>query len=148
MLSQLAYSNHNLEQRLFTVPIPSSQPWTYEAFTLFDFDASTRLAQAAEQAAEQGLELPRNMREEALDPQGGSLLCYTNLWDMGHAGGGVKRVKQEWRFGNSGFQPAAPSRMTKWLSEESAGVHPEWWSVGRYLDVSRFASWDSAAAPS
>lgn len=118
------------------MPLPSTNPWSFEAFTLFDFDAPNRLHLAAEQAEEIGYDLPRNMREETSSPQGGGLLCYTNLWDLGHAGGGVRRVEQDGHYGNAGFQRAEESKMASLLDGGSSGVHPEWWHVGRFVDVS------------
>jgi hypothetical protein len=76
------------------------------------------------------------MHEEAFSPQGGGLLCYTNLWDLGHTGGGVRKEDQNGHFGDSHFEKAQKSRMTELMTGDAAGVHPEWWHVGRYVDVS------------
>ncbi|ORY63677.1 hypothetical protein BCR35DRAFT_334784 [Leucosporidium creatinivorum] len=139
----LAFPNHNIHATILDVPSPSSDPWTFESFTLFDFNTPGRLEQAAAQAEAGGFSLPRNMEEEEFGTQGGGVLCYTNLWDLGHVGGGVRKVEQNGHFGDSRFERAEESRMAELLTGETAGVHPEWYHVGRFVDFTP-AIWDIA----
>ncbi|ORY63678.1 hypothetical protein BCR35DRAFT_334785 [Leucosporidium creatinivorum] len=138
----LSLPDHNIHQTILTIPLPSETPWSYESFTLFDFSPS-RLSLAATQASSNGWSLPRNMVEEDPSPQGGGLLCYTNLWDLGHVAGGVRRVEENGHFGNGGFESAKESRMVGLLKADLKGVHPEWWHVGRFVDFTP-EIWDIA----
>lgn len=61
--------------------------WSYESYTLFDYQFESRFEAAKRVANETGRVLAPNLALETADS---GLLCYTNLWDLRHAGNGLK----------------------------------------------------------
>lgn len=74
---------------MWDVPRPGEvTAWSYESFTLYDYEHKARLAGARKLSNETRIALPRNIAEETADA---GLLCYTNIWDLQHAGEGIKK---------------------------------------------------------
>lgn len=102
---QLTFGDHNVHQSVWDVPRPGEATvWSYESFTLYDYESRSRLEGARRLSNETGVALPRNIAEETAEK---GLLCYTNIWDLQHAGEGLKE-----------------GPMVPLLAESLRGVHP------------------------
>lgn len=120
-----SFDEHNLEQTIWRVPRPGG--WlqnTVEALTLFDFDEEDRLKRLHKFADKEKRDIPRNM----LDSQ---VLCYSNLWDLAHAG--AQANGWAWYEGFRGHQKE-DGELKDMLAISARGTHPEWWAVGQYID--------------
>lgn len=62
------------------------------------------------------------------------MICLTNLWDVGNVGGG-QGGGHSGHYGNGPWTPKE-SKISELLRPELRGVHPEWWEIGRHIDVS------------
>ncbi|GAA6023432.1 hypothetical protein JCM11491_005581 [Sporobolomyces phaffii] len=98
-----------------------------EGHVLFDYDFLTRLDLLRQAAASTHRELAPNLERD-------QLLCYTNLWGLSRTG-----TSSPGTFWNSDYKDfdgvqATRGGMVELLHPSLRGVHPEWWSVGRYID--------------
>ncbi|GAA5959874.1 hypothetical protein JCM3765_000629 [Sporobolomyces pararoseus] len=130
-----SFWEHNLAQTVWRVPrIGDSLQHSVESFVLFDFDKEDRYKRIKKFAKENNhTSIPQNM----LDDQ---LLCYSNLWDLNHAGAHADGVR--WYDGFQG-QQKENGDLKEMLPISHRGTHPEWWAVGQYVDFSP-AVWEIA----
>jgi hypothetical protein len=118
----ISLGDHNVEESTWDIPRPGgSLWWSFEAFVLFDYDSQSRLDQTREMAKGRAVELPRNFKEETAEA---GLLCLTNVWDLQHAGSGVRPAAQNSHYGNPPFEPVGPIGMAQILTGPLSGVHP------------------------
>ncbi|GAA6027547.1 hypothetical protein JCM8097_007916 [Rhodosporidiobolus ruineniae] len=129
-----SFDEHNLDESIWRV-----ERWngdlkhSIEAFTLFDFDETERVKRTKAVAKEEGREIPKHML-------GSQLLCYSNLWDLNHAGAHAGGA--QWYDGFIG-QPKVDGNLQEMLSLSARGRHPEWWTIGKYIDF-KPEIWDIA----
>ncbi|GAA6051373.1 hypothetical protein JCM3770_004508 [Rhodotorula araucariae] len=129
-----SFDEHNLEQTIWRVPRPGGDLQnTVEALSLFDFDEKDRLKRLHAFAEKEKRDIPRNM----LDSQ---LLCYSNLWDLAHAG--AQSNGWAWYEGFRGHQKE-DGDLNDMLAISARGTHPEWWAIGQYIDFAP-GIWDIA----
>ncbi|GAA5970808.1 hypothetical protein JCM11641_004462 [Rhodosporidiobolus odoratus] len=120
-----SFDEHNLDESIWRVPRTGG--WfenSIESFTLFDYDSAERLERTKAFAADNKREIPVNM-------QGSQLLCYSNVWDLNHAGAGATGLAWYQGFGGQQREDGEAKEM---LSLSARGTHPEWWTLGQYMD--------------
>jgi hypothetical protein len=84
------FRDHNLHMDVYDVRRPGDDNvvWSYESYVLFDYQYESRHEATHQVANVTQRILAPNMEQETAD---GGLLCYTNLWDLKHAGGGLSK---------------------------------------------------------
>ncbi|GAA6007852.1 hypothetical protein JCM10207_004899 [Rhodosporidiobolus poonsookiae] len=120
-----SFDEHNLDETIWRVDRPGG--WfqhSIEGFTLFDFDEADRLRRTKEFAEREQRDIPPNMLDS-------HLICYSNLWDLNHAG--AHATGWSWDEGFRGQQKQEGSEK-EMLSLSARGTHPEWWALGQYMD--------------
>lgn len=111
-----SFDEHNLAQSVWRVPRTGGFfEHSVESFVLFDFDSEDRQKRIKAFAkANNHTSIPKNM----LDDQ---LLCYSNLWDLNHAGAHANGVR--WYDGFRG-QQKVDGEMKELLPISQRGTHP------------------------
>lgn len=112
--AQRSFDEHNLDQTIWHVKRHGPFPESAEAFVLWDFDEATRLKETKEYAEREKRKLPANMEDSRL-------LCYSNLWDLSHAG--AQATGWTWSQDFAGLQRGS-GEMTELLAPNARGTHP------------------------
>lgn len=112
--AQRSFDEHNLDQTIWHVKRHGPFPESAEAFVLWDFDEATRLKETKEYAEREKRKLPANMEDSRL-------LCYSNLWDLSHAG--AQATGWTWSEDFAGLQRES-GEMTELLAPNARGTHP------------------------
>ncbi|GAA5843748.1 hypothetical protein JCM5353_008315 [Sporobolomyces roseus] len=106
-----------------------------EGHILFDYDIPTRRRLTQEVAKSTNRKIPKNMESN-------QLMCYTNIWALSRAG--TSAPETFWNRDYKDFDGLQEKGgMIKLLHPSLRGTHPEWWSVGRFIDFS-LAVWEVA----
>lgn len=133
------FGDHNLHMDVYDVKRPGDDDvvWSYESYVLFDYQYESRYAAAHRVANETSRTLAQNMEDETAD---GGLLCYTNLWDLRHAGNGLRKEHAMYSMLPDPLKGVYPGTYMRFSCDTfvcSWDVSTEWQSIGRYIDVSK-----------
>ncbi|GAA5825612.1 hypothetical protein JCM11251_000309 [Rhodosporidiobolus azoricus] len=131
-----SFDEHNLDESIWRVSRTGG--WfehSIESFVLWDYDESERLKRTKKFAEENDRKMVKNL-------EGSQLLCYSNVWDLKHAGAHATGIGWDQGFLGQQKQDGDAKEM---LSLPARGSHPEWWALGQYMDF-KPEIWDIAVS--
>ncbi|GAA5914983.1 O-fucosyltransferase family protein [Sporobolomyces salmoneus] len=132
-----SFGDYKLSSSAWSIERPYSfASNSIEGHILSDYDFPSRLSSLGQVANETGRALPRNLKDD-------QLMCWTNIWGLTRAGVSAPRTWWNTDYKYTEGVQATEGGMSKLLHPSMRGVHPEWWSVGQYLDFTP-AVWEIA----
>ncbi|GAA5903775.1 hypothetical protein JCM6882_003415 [Rhodosporidiobolus microsporus] len=120
-----SFDEHHLDESIWRVGRTGG--WfehAIESFVLWDYDEGERLKRTKTFAEENERKMPKNL-------QGSQLLCYSNVWDLKHAGAHATGIGWDHGFLGQQKQDGDSKEMLPLAGRAS---HPEWWALGQYMD--------------